>query len=367
MDKSFAFILPHYYKFYRGGAETQCYYIAQQLIKNGWKVYYVFEHSEVYKAKNDNGILLYTIPKKKGYLKWQNSKAIYELMKEINASVWYTRANISYLRFLVKYAKSISTTGKVAWAFSRDSQFVLKDNEQNQASLPVKLYNRFNKKQFFKALKETDHILLQTEKQSELLETNLRLKGKIIYNAHPEVNSDNVQKRKRQVLWIGRFRPFKRPDRFIKIAKILGQSGIQFKMVGKYKEEDLQNFMSGLSHINNLEILGEKQPEEVHSLLNESLLLINTSEYEGFSNTFIEAWQRGVPVFSVEVDPDNMINNFDLGKTNQDLNELAEEIKYIIDNKSIWEQFSEKCKSHAKKNFDISEAVKKLEEVLIEV
>ena len=38
-----------------------------------------------------------------------------------------------------------------------------------------------------------------------------------------------------------------------------------------------------------------------------SKILINTSSFEGFPNTFVQAWANGVPVISLKVDPDNII------------------------------------------------------------
>ncbi|UZS00181.1 glycosyltransferase family 4 protein [Chondrinema litorale] len=365
MSKKIAFILPHYYKYYRGGAETQCFYLASELINKGWEVHYIFEHSKLINEKDEYGIILHSLPKRKGYLKWMNSLSLLKIMQLIKADVWYSRANISYLHYLVKFAQKVG--GKVVWAFSRDSQFSLKDNEQKDAILPVKIYNRFNKLRFFKSLTLSNLILLQTKGQYHLLQENLNLIGTIIYNAHPLTGiKANGIKRKKQVLWIGRMRPFKRPDRFIEIASALQDTDIEFKMVGKYDNNDIQTLL-GSANLTNVEILGEKKATEVHELLTESMLLVNTSEYEGFSNTFIEAWLRGVPVFSYQVDPDNMIVSNQLGIVNGDIDILANKINEICNDASQWQMLSEKCRNHGFHNFDIIKAVNKLEESLSKI
>jgi len=41
--------------------------------------------------------------------------------------------------------------------------------------------------------------------------------------------------------------------------------------------------------------------------------VINTSNFEGFPNIFLEAWATGVPVISLNVDPGNVIKKRRLG------------------------------------------------------
>ncbi|WP_020529664.1 glycosyltransferase family 4 protein [Flexithrix dorotheae] len=364
MKKSIAFILPHFYQFYKGGAETQCYYLARELLSRNWQVYYIFEsQTKIYKV-DSSGIILRSIPKRKGYLKWLNSSSLRSTMEEIKADFWYSRANISYLIFLVKFANKIG--GKVIWAFSRDSQFALNWKQQRNASLLINLYNVVNQLFFFNALKKTDIILLQTVHQHNLLRQYRKLEGQVIYNAHPveqiQLNSD---KRKKQLLWIGRLRPFKRPDRLIELAKVLEDHNISMKVIGKVSMDKYGLMLKKYSdETDHLLLLGELKPEEVQKMLLESMFLINTSEYEGFSNTFIEAWLRGVPVFSFEVDPDNIICENKIGLVSKNNSELSQEIIKLCDDFSSWKLLSAKCQEFALDTFDITKAVNRLEKIL---
>ena len=58
------------------------------------------------------------------------------------------------------------------------------------------------------------------------------------------------------------------------------------------------------------------------ALQNGAKLFINTSDLEGFPTTYLQAWQRGVPVLSF-VNPDDLINPNRLGKVVKDLDEMS--------------------------------------------
>jgi len=62
--------------------------------------------------------------------------------------------------------------------------------------------------------------------------------------------------------------------------------------------------------------MGKLPFEETLKIFDGATLFVNTSksESEGFPNTYIQAWLRGVPVISFDVDPDGVIAKNGLGK-----------------------------------------------------
>ena len=120
----------------------------------------------------------------------------------------------------------------------------------------------------------------------------------------------------KQVLWIANLKPLKNPSAFVRLARrFTARKDVRFVMVGD-KMDDSPWTLDQLAEIAatpNLEYLGALSQADVNALLEQTDLLVNTSDYEGFSNTFIQAWMRRVPVVSLRVDPDRLLSRGGLG------------------------------------------------------
>jgi glycosyltransferase involved in cell wall biosynthesis len=360
--RRFCFILPHFHFEFSGGAETQCYYIARELLRRGWEVHYIRESDET-ESRCVEGIHLHAIPKQRKLFKWRNARPLRIAMENICADVWYTRANPSYLPLVVMHARGVG--GRTLWAFSRDSQLTF-DHKRVPGRRLHNVVARLDQWRFFRALQRVDGILLQTQDQRDLLARARKLRGEVIYNAHPLPEpSAAAGPRRDLVVWIGRLQDFKRPERFVDLARRLEGSGVSFQMVGDAETPERREALERVARrLPNLQMLGRLPPDQVHALLCEAKLLVNTSDYEGFSNTFIEAWTRGVPVLSMRVDPDQLITRGGLGYLETDPNAAAQRIRRLIDDPEEWQALSDRCVELSRARFNIVDAVDRLEAVL---
>lgn len=310
------------------------------------------------------GIVVHRIPTQKAYLKWKNSSALQQKMKEIKAHIWYHRATLAYLPAVIRGAKKAG--GRVAFAFSRDSQFNYAQFRETYQKWHMKAYATVEQFFFFRALKKTDRLLVQTQDQKNLLHQALSLPAEHIYNAHPlEANPLNELSRSQSIVWIARIKHFKRPELFLEIARRLQDHSYQFHLIGKLTGDalslHLQEEAQSLPHVT---LLGHQTSSQVHEALRTAKLLVSTSDVEGFSNTFIEAWLRGVPVMSLNVDPDGIIQKHGLGVVEPNIDRLCAKIQSLMNTPEQWAELSERCESFAQTHFDIRTAVDKLESVL---
>jgi glycosyltransferase involved in cell wall biosynthesis len=67
------------------------------------------------------------------------------------------------------------------------------------------------------------------------------------------------------------------------------------------------------ARVPNLELLGQLPRAKVLDQISRATAVVSTSSAEGMPNVFLEAWSRGVPVISLEYDPDGLIESRGLG------------------------------------------------------
>jgi len=161
-------------------------------------------------------------------------------------------------------------------------------------------------------------ILAQTQYQHERLAATFPgAPVQVLPNFHPTPpdcgRNGAVVK---QVVWVANLKPLKNPGAFVRLARRFARrSDVRFVMIGdtiddgEWTREQLQE----IAATPNVEYLGALSQSEVNGILEHTDLLVNTSDYEGFSNTFIQAWMRRVPVVSLRVDPDRLLSRGGLG------------------------------------------------------
>jgi glycosyltransferase involved in cell wall biosynthesis len=109
---------------------------------------------------------------------------------------------------------------------------------------------------------------------------------------------------------------------------------INFKLAGKEDsgiDKQSKEALEKLKKLENVELVGFIKRDMIEEFLSSAYCLLNTSHFEGFSNTFLEAWSIGTPVITSEnVNPDNLITDNDLGLVGKNYSDIP-----IILNKYI--------------------------------
>ncbi len=103
----------------------------------------------------------------------------------------------------------------------------------------------------------------------------------------------------RYILWVSTIRKLKRAELFLDLAQAL--PNYQFRMIGGPGDDEAALFESikaRASAMANVQFLGFVPFSRTEEQFDQATLFVNTSDSEGFPNTFLQAWARGIPTVS---------------------------------------------------------------------
>lgn len=114
------------------------------------------------------------------------------------------------------------------------------------------------------------------------------------------------------LLWVSRCHPIKRPHLFLDLVEALPEA--RCRMICPTEDRDLwKSVASRASKLPNLEFIEKVPYHEVQEHYDAAEIFVNTSSFEGFPNSFIQAALGKTALLSLCVDPDGMIGVFGSG------------------------------------------------------
>lgn len=296
-----------------GGAEYQAKLLLEQaLARNCFDIVYLTRN--VSKDYSPAGYRIVQLPTRRPLAGTflLDSMSLYANLKQLSPDVIYQRVGCTYTGVGAYYAKRHRC--KLVWHVSSDADLKPDMWHFSIASLLKQMENKI----LDYGVKNAQAIVVQSQEQSELLrQYHRRNATALIPNFHPiptvsVLKSSNPVK----VLWIANIKPLKQPELFLKLAAdLLDYPQAEFILVGKPPKtwSEWPKMLANAQALKNFRFMGEQSQDTINALIDSSHMLVNTSLYEGFPNTFIQAWQRSVPVVSLNVDPDRLLTNQSLG------------------------------------------------------
>jgi glycosyltransferase involved in cell wall biosynthesis len=212
-------------------------------------------------------------------------------------------------------------------------------------------------------VRRADAVIVQAEEHRSELRGRFGREGTVIVNGHPLPPRPARMGEGRFVLWVGMVRPVKGPERFLELAALLPQT--RFVLIGGNDMDPgyVERLRAGAAALPNVEMWGPRSRDEVLAVLPEALCLVNTSDHEGFPNTFIEAWSMGVPVVSLRNDPDGRIARFGLGYVAESLEEMAHRIAAMEESDVGRRALCARCRDYVEAEHDLDKIVLRYEGV----
>ncbi len=215
-------------------------------------------------------------------------------------------------------------------------------------------YNYWRDRRIYEyGLRHADAILAQSLHQQDTMRRNYGLSSTLasmLVDQPRDVST--FERRTIPVLWVSNIRQLKRPDLALDFA--FGDPDIAVHMVGGRIADSQGLFDSTAqraSQLPNVVFHGQVPYHEVNDYFANALVFLNTSDIEGFPNSYLQAWSRGTPVVAF-FDPDGLIAREGLGIAVRDMEEMRGAVKELVTNRERWLAASARCVAFMRREFN---------------
>mgnify|MGYP001143876555 CR=1 FL=1 len=361
------FVMPWHISERGGGAEVQANYLSQALARRGFQVSYVCQTVNLNKINSIeilNEVQVHWL-KSSGRFHWVDQNKYLTKLKSIQPHVVVQRlsSNVSYV--IGNYCTDNSC--KFVWICTDNispykNYHVRKFKKSNELRSIgfIKYYSFFLNAKIMdklrnRGMRNIDIAFTQNNEQYHILEQEFNIKSERMISGHqkPEaISNSKTRFNERTIIWCGNFGKNKRPKLFVELTIALQNENIKFIMIGghsdsAYVKEVLEDKPEALH------VTGQVSFEESLNCFDNASLLVNTSVLEGFSNTYIQAWLRGVPTVVFGADPNEVIQKNNLGYVTDNVDDARNFINSLFEDFGSYETMSENVKRYAIDNHTI--------------
>jgi glycosyltransferase involved in cell wall biosynthesis len=282
------------YGFTGGGAERQVYFLSRALAETFDVHIIVTDHGQPQREEIDGVTLHRSYPSQPRQNIFQPVKHFFVLLRamarvDADLYIYRNRPRRAWVVYLV--AKLLRSE----WVYNIG-------NDANIRQRPARL-SRPVQRFYARSLHDAAGIITQTDHQRQLLEETYGVDATVVPNGYPTADDPVDHTNRDYFLWVGTIdENQKRPHLYLDLADELPDQ--QFRLVGPIENSPYHERIDDrASTLDNVTLAGEKGAREIHDEYRDAIALVNTSAYEGFPNTFLEAWRQATPVLTLGLDP----------------------------------------------------------------
>lgn len=151
------------------------------------------------------------------------------------------------------------------------------------------------------------------------------------------------------VLWVATLRGPKRPELFLELARHLPE--LSFVMIGGADgaEPDGQAYYEAVraraATVPNLRFLGFLPLAQAEPWFDRARVVVNTSEFEGMPNVFLQAWARGIPTVAF-IDLGARRDGQSIYPVAADLEAALAQVQQLCGDDDHWDRVAARCRDY---------------------
>lgn len=307
-----------------GGVELQTRYLGEALKAAGWQVVYLCPSLTGKRGSQSEapGCSIWWIPSYRYGFRVRR-REVEALLEALRPDVLYQRGwgvlqesgvVLDYaLRHDIPYVFALSSDGTVRWHLPTTRSFALHRYPRWRSWLLLP-YALWADTRIHRTLHRAPYLFVQHAHQQAWLAQRYGRASLIVPSLHPELGRSAQKHSTPLVVWLHNYRPHAQLGLALRIAAEYDGAGVEFHLVtGSTRPEQLQELRRWRRLPAHVRLSGALPAEEAQALLERAWVLLHTGLYEGFPNSFIQAWMRATPVVSLWVDPGGVFQREAIG------------------------------------------------------
>lgn len=221
-------------------------------------------------------------------------------------------------------------------------------------------------------LKHACVIVVQTRNQQEMLRQGFRVDSTVIsmpcegFASNACIPAAGRAGEDPHVLWVGRISEEKRFEWLLDVAERCPE--ITFDVVGASNVDSryASTLAARAAGIPNVNMQGRVLHAKLVDYYGRSRALCCTSKYEGFPNTFLEAWSCGIPVVTT-FDPDGIVATYRLGWVASEVSGLTTGLQTAMESPEAWQAASQAARSYYLQRHTLDVVMPQFEQLFLDV
>jgi len=348
-------------KSHAGGIEQQQSLMAKWLAKKGWRVSMITWDEGYQDGVDIEGVKAYKVCKREDGI--PVIRFFYPRWSSLNAALARANADIYYYN-----CGDLGLGQVVLWAHRNERKVIYSIASDPDCDPRLPVLSQLRERVLYRyGLKYSDCLFAQTYRQQAMLQSGFGRDSVVL--SMPSQGLDEadgedfslLEKTTFRVLWVGRVSKEKRLEWLFEMAKRCPD--IDFDVVGAANigteySDGLSNESLGLD---NVHMHGRIVRNEIGKYFHRASVLCCTSLYEGFPNTFLEAWSIGLPVVTT-FDPDGIVSKYRLGYVSETIESLVSEIKRLSEDGADRTSVGENAKAYFEANHAVERSMRRFED-----
>ena len=205
---------------------------------------------------------------------------------------------------------------------------------------------------FNRSLRRATCVFAQNQEDQDSLLQTTGVHSVVIPNGH-RINPPAAVNRN-SILWVGRSAGFKHPQRLLELAGRFPNE--RFVMICRPATGDRKygQFQKEAAAVQNLEFHTNADFFKMDAYFDAAKVLVNTSDAEGFPNTFIQAAKAGAAILTWKVNPDQFLTQYQCGLAcGGSMDKLTEGLAFLLENRRYIE-IGQNGVNYCREHHDIS-------------